>query len=409
MTPFPAPVYDQYYDVCKALGMTRGTIACQKCMKKVIPSGRGDKKAIVCQHCGYPFMALRLSWEGRERKFFHDKAGKPFTYAEALNALGDINKEIRERTFDPSEWEKAAIMGRKFEAAWQTFFEKKQKAEAKGDLSPATLSVIRGFRRNHFAFFEGRDVRDIRLKHLEAFYEDLPEHLSPKTKKNMMDVLKSFFRYLERRGEIDSMPVWPEVAGVIQKEGFALQVDEQQEVLQRIPAEHRGIVEFLMETGLRPGEGCALMPTDINYRTRYALIRRTWTRDRLRERNKEKKQKWKPLSDRACELLEANMGRSGFCFTNPVTNRGYRPAFVRRLWRKYAGVDMRLYDGTRHSWFSQMVEAGATAEELQKAGGHADAKTLQRYFHPSQSRQHELVNRRGKVISFQDAKDKTRR
>jgi integrase len=351
-------------------------------------------------------MVIRLSWEGRERKFFYDKAGKPFTYAEALNSLGDINKEIRERTFDPSEWEKAAIMARKFEAAWETFLEKKAKLEARGERSPSTLAVLKGFRRNHFIYFEGRDVRDIRLKHLETFYEELPEHLSPKTKKNMMDALKSFFRYLERRGDIDTMPIWPEIGEIIQKEGFALQVDEQMEVLKKIPTEHRDIIEFLMETGLRPGEGCALMEIDINYRTRYALIRRTWTRDRLRQRNKEKREKWKPLSDRACELLEANQGRSDFCFTNPVTKRGYRPAFVRRLWKKYAGVDMRLYDGTRHSWFSQMVEAGATETELMKAGGHSDVKTLQRYFHPSQSRQHDLVNRRGNVINLQDAKDK---
>ncbi len=132
---------------------------------------------------------------------------------------------------------------------------------------------------------------------------------------------------------------------------------------------------------------------------------------------KEKKESWRALSDRACELIEKQRGACvpvgggieltgrhhhntiplPFLFYNPVTNGPYRTEFLRKLWRRYSGVEMRLYDATRHSWVTQMIEAGAHPMEL---GIHSNERTVRNYFHPSGSRQHELANRRGKVISL---------
>ena len=61
--------------------------------------------------------------------------------------------------------------------------------------------------RAHYDPLEALDVRLIRLKHLQPFYEGLPG--SVKYRKNILDCLKVFFNWLVRWGEIEKVPVWP--------------------------------------------------------------------------------------------------------------------------------------------------------------------------------------------------------
>ena len=49
------------------------------------------------------------------------------------------------------------------------------------------------------------------------------------------------------------MPVFPKIKGDDAKMRVAISCDTQDEVLQRIPEGQRDVIEFLMETGLRPG------------------------------------------------------------------------------------------------------------------------------------------------------------
>jgi integrase len=69
--------------------------------------------------------------------------------------------------------------------------------------------------------------------------------------------------------------VWPEIKGNNSKPMVALDLEDQMEALKRIPEEHRDIYSFLMETGLRQGEACALKVKDIDMKNGNALIRRT--------------------------------------------------------------------------------------------------------------------------------------
>ena len=77
-----------------------------------------------------------------------------------------------------------------------------------------------------------------------------------------MDALHAFFRWLKRWGEIAEVPVWPEIEPPIEPQRFSLPSEEQAAALARIPEEHRDIIEFLVETGVRPVEACALMVVD---------------------------------------------------------------------------------------------------------------------------------------------------
>jgi integrase len=330
--------------------------------------------------------------------FYHDKHGKPFTFKEAAETLVKINGELREKTFDPKEYLPGTIEARKFENAVDTWFEKRSEKVA-----PSTSDSDNSIKRTHFKYFNGMDLRDIKLKHLQTFYDRLPG--SAKTKKNIMDLLHSFFRWARRWGEIDELPIWPEMEQIETRERFALTYEEQQEALKRLPAGHRAVIEFLMETGLRPGEVCALQVGDIDFKKRLALVRRTYSGSKLHEKTKGKKDKWIPLSDRACELIQtAAQNQIGFVFNNPVTKRGYRPEFIRRIWTGHSKTGVELYSATRHSFCTQLVEDGESLKTVQLLARHADLRSTQRYVHPTEQRSREAVNRRGrKVIEISKA------
>jgi integrase len=179
---------------------------------------------------------------------------------------------------------------------------------------------------------------------------------------------------------------------------------EQAEVLLRIPEEHRDIIEFMMETGLRPGEACALMAIDIDHLRKRALIRRTYSEARLRNKTKQKKEQWIPLSDRASELVKANENDSGFVFRNPATAEGYKYKFVLRVWNTFSGTSLDLYEGTRHSFCTQIIEDGTSKNIAQRLMRHTDGRSTDRYFHPTDDKARDIVNRRGgrKIIEIKE-------
>ncbi len=75
-----------------------------------------------------------------------------------------------------------------------------------------------------------------------------------------------------------------------------------------------------------------------------------------------------------------------FVFRNPNTGRPYTENAIRRVWdniRKKAGISksLRLYDATRHSFASQLVNTGSTLFKVSRLLGHTSSKTTERYDH----------------------------
>jgi site-specific recombinase XerD len=73
-------------------------------------------------------------------------------------------------------------------------------------------------------------------------------------------------------------------------------------------------------------------------------------------------------------------------FPNPRTGQAYSEQAIRRLWdgvREKAGIskELRLYDATRHSVASQLLNAGVSLGKIREVLGHSDIRTTQRYAH----------------------------
>jgi integrase len=317
---------------------------------------------------------------------------------------------MKKGAFDPVDLKDSELRERRFENLMERWLAQKEEEEKTNELSRATLKCYKSYDRTHFHFFNGRDVRDIGFEQLEDFKDQLPNGLSLKMKRNILNALHAFFMWGRRKGKVKEMPVWPEIKGDDARVSIAIDLAEQLEALGRIPEGHRDVITFLMEEGLRIGEVCAIKVRDFDLKNSWkesrALIQRTWSEGKLVETTKGKNKRWIPLSEVAYDIaVKHTRGRwpEDFAFINPQTKREYRQEFLRRVWRRYAGIDVTLYEGSRHSFCTQIVEDGAKLEEAKLLMRHADIRSTERYFHGNVTKYQEIVNQRGRVRLLREA------
>jgi site-specific recombinase XerD len=79
---------------------------------------------------------------------------------------------------------------------------------------------------------------------------------------------------------------------------------------------------------------------------------------------------------------------AAWLFPNPRTGGSYSVQAIRKIWDKakaQAGIgkELRLYDATRHSFASQLREAGVKVEDLRDHLGHTTIQTTLKYAHGS--------------------------
>lgn len=362
--------------------MKRGTIACQNCGRK--------RETKVCRRCGCAECVIRIGWQGQEYRFFYDSHKNAYTFTTAFKDQLKINQEIEEHTFNPAEYETKAIDERIFENAFTRFLEKKEEEYAPSN-------KYRSYFNNYLHYFDGKDVRDIKLKHLEELYKKhLPRDRSPKYRNNIMSCMFAFLRWLKRWGDLKELPTFPELDPDDCTPRDVPTYEEQIKALRNIPEVHRDFYEFGMETGMRPAEVCVFKIKDINFFQGKVLVRRTLSAAQERETTKGHHKRWRTLSTRAYEIAKENGLRRDpeeFLFINPVTLSGYRTEFVRKLWKKYAGIPYQNYSN-RHALATRLVESGAGELEVMELMGHSDIRSTRHYYKPSKDRQRELLDNR---------------
>lgn len=374
--------------------MKAGSILCQKCKRT-----RSERS---CHHCGYDSVCLRISWEGKLFNYYKGKDGKSLSFKDGLALKIEINKKIQDGEFDPNDYTQAKINELRFGNAFERWLNEKEREEQDNRLSPETLRCYNAYSRNYFSYFENIDVRDIRLKHLQTFLNALPERLSSKYKKNIMNSLHTFFGWLKRWGDIKDTPVFPEVRVNDSRVMRPITYEQQMEAIERIPQEHRDIFYFMRETGIRISEACAVMVEDIDFANRRALIQHNWSGSKLQNTTKGRNKEYIPLSDTAIEAAEKNtkerIGKS-FLFVNYETRGEYRPEFLRRLWKKHGGIESTLKECMRHSTLSDWANHGANAFQIKELARHSDIRVSDNYVKNVKQGLFRVVNR-NKVVEL---------
>jgi len=371
----------------------KGFILCHKCRSRMLKP--------VCI-CGSEKAIVGIYWEGKHYEFRRDDHGEVFVYRDAQKRLVEINSAIQKGRFDPLVFTDEKVDERRFDNQIQKWLREKEKAEQTNELSYGTVKQYRGYVKHHFPYLNKYNTREITLEQLS----DLKDRLSPvsiKTRKNIMNALRNFFFWCKERGVITEMPVFPKIKGDDSKMRAAIDFELQMDVLRKIPAEHRPIFEYLMETGLRPGEVCSLLCEHIDTKNGLMRVERTFTGSKIRETTKQKRKRVTPLSDIALDIAKTHTeGKlpKQFLFINPTRKDHYLPKTLWRIWNKYSGIDnITLYEGTRHSFGSQLIEDN-DIYFVKEAMGHADIRTTQSYLHMRVTKLRDILNHRRKVAQI---------
>ena len=349
------------------------------------------KKGYVCPDClTVPDRYyLDIPYRGQRPRIFSDKQGRPLdTFDRAFDLLAHINYEISDHSFDPSKYVRSEQ--KEFYACTQLDRYEAYKIDS---LAPSYQTDFKRYVGIAKEFFGTRDIREIRKIDIINYQNYLQENFNVgnKTIKNILDVFKAFLNYLKNDLEvIQVVPNFPYIE--IEVKPFKwLSQEDQISLFELVPDKHKSIIGFLMLHGCRPSEARALRNKNVDLKNNTITISATFSGNVYREKRKGKRSR--PVTIPIHSELYGYISKrvlnnlpEAFVFINPTTGKYYHKNTLQKIWnnvRVTAGIDkgLRLYDATRHSFASNLVNSGSTIYKVSKLLGHSSVKTTEKYAH----------------------------
>ncbi|HEU4533181.1 MAG TPA: tyrosine recombinase XerC [Polyangiaceae bacterium] len=239
---------------------------------------------------------------------------------------------------------------------------------------------------------EAAALGDVDVYLLRSWLASLARARGPSTVARKVAALRSFYRFLARRGWVEANPAAGlETPKVRRPLPTFLSVEEAHEVIEAAPAESaagardRALLELLYGSGLRVGELAGLDLGDVDAAGGLARVRGKGGKERL-----------VPVGPPALAAVAAWLGRRGelarpgeptpALFLGPRGRRlGVRR--VQELVQRYGALGAARPDlhphALRHTCATHLLEGGADLRAIQEILGHASLSTTQRYTHVS--------------------------
>lgn len=288
-------------------------------------------------------------------------------YEEATRFLTGVRYETDRQTFDERDYRRDNPLS-------FTNSSERYKDHRKPDIRPTSYSSMS----NHFdkaqAYFQDRNVKDLKYADFEDFLKSLPQ--GGKTKKNILTSIRAMYVWLKRRQEIFQIPEFPQVEFEL---GYRKTVDKeiQQSIIDDIK-EHEpfkvwlGIRFLATYISIRPMELMNVTWGNIDAKNGYIYI----------PHPKEKKYKAVPLLQHDVALLSSLPRETPGMYVFGGLKRFGINRFY-KAWKRscgrlgIAGVD--LYGGTRHS-SARALRKFFSPEEIKRATMHSTNQAFERYF-----------------------------
>jgi integrase len=349
------------------------------------------KIGFICPQCKIipKRFYIDLFHKGQRIRIFSDKAGQVIdSYQRALNLLSHINYEIKNFSFDPINYIKAEL-----EKFWTSNLLERFLNHKLNSMAPSYQNDFKRMVYTAKEYFKTKDVRELRKIDIINYKEYLEDKfkISNKTIKNNIDVFKTFLRYLMNDLEmIDKVPPFPDIE--IQQYNFKwLSHEDQIALFELIPDILKPVFAFLMLTGCRPSEARALKCKNADLKNHFVTISATYSGNVFREKRKGKRSHSVtiPIHPELYDFMAdrvINNHPEAFVFINPRTGNPFKKNTLQKEWakvREKAKIDtsLRLYDATRHSFASQLVNSGSTIYKVSKLLGHSSVKMTEKYAH----------------------------
>jgi len=270
-------------------------------------------------------------------------------------------------------------------------------------LSTNTLTAYSSDLRELVQFLLNQNIvtwRDVSAEHIHRYLESLGTSLSHRSKARRLAAMRSFFKYLERRGRIERNPssgirfpkfhaALPHVLSTLEVENLLAGPNSKTPLGQR----DKAMFELLYATGLRVSELVNLQLQQVHLDPGYLVVRGKGDKERL-----------VPMGEWAAEALKVYLeeGRRHLIRKNIqavevfLNSRGGKLSRqgIWKIIKHYAKLSKVKQNLTphmlRHSFATHLLENGADLRSLQAMLGHADISTTQIYTHVARSRLKEI-------------------
>jgi len=361
-------------------GTIRTKEKCPKCKGKFKGEPLSCPTCLIQPHRYF----VDIYWKGEGQiKLYSGQDGLPLdSWIRADRLLTHIRHEIDLGKFDPRNYVSRELKPLLFANYIQAWIDRRQKDCERLLISRAYLKEIEAYTRRYFVPFFGRfSIRDLKKRHIEDFLHQLPDHLSTKTVRNILGVLRKLLQDAWEREDIAAVPLFPKIP---RQEPITRWIGEteQKAILAHTFGVYRAFFTFVMRTGCRTGEARALRWEDVYLKDEMVVIRAGFDLGMYKPYTKAKEVRYLPLHPEAkAALMSLPRSLAGWVFVN---NKG-GPLSQRRVitvWRQAAskaGLDITCHEGTRHSFASQAINRGISERKIGDAMGHKHASSTRRY------------------------------
>ncbi len=253
----------------------------------------------------------------------------------------------------------------------------------------ADLMQLYSFLRNHFETDKVYPTRIDTLT-LRLFLGELADANSrPRSIARKTTVIRSFFRYVLKKGEIEDNPARTLATPKIPRD-LPQVIDEKDmvEIIQSIRHEgkhairDKAIMELFYSTGIRLSELTRLKKESINWDDMTIRVTGKGDRERIIPFGK-------PAKNALKTYLQSTGDNSPFVFVN-VRGQALSGRTVQRIVKKYIGLVSEVRKQSphviRHSFATHLLDRGADLRAVQELLGHRHLSTTQIYTHVSVDR-----------------------
>lgn len=300
--------------------------------------------------------------------------------AHALRVQADNEKEAKR--FDVERWKSKRKIDYQFNVLIWKWYQEKADLMERGERAPGYVPKLKTYIGYYEAFYRDKDVREV--FNCKDFINKLPK-ISPHYRKNIVDALKSFFRWLVEERYTREIPKFVKI-DVPEHEPITISKDAQLRILEFVPEEHKPIFTFLFNQGCRPGEIRALKWDCIDEDV--VTYKRTFSAGKLVERTKTKNIRYNLIFPETMQIMPQKGLPNTFVFTHGKIKNHYSESYLNKIFNKAlksfneryeTDLSIELYEATKHSWGTQKVNEGVSIDLLQEWFGHSKPDMTKKY------------------------------
>lgn len=337
----------------------------------------------VRQNRGRDNFFIDLTWKGERLRLFCGLDGNPlYSKRQADRLLERIRSEIENDSFNPKNYIKRELKALRLDEYATKWLRRQERRLEAGEISHGYMREIKATVKNHLIpHLGGKDIRTLNKGHLDDFLLELT--VGPKSKKNILGVLRAIFTDAVDREDLLKVPKFPKV-NVPDPVVRWIDAEAQDAILAQIKDPMwKAYFTFLVHMGCRPSEARALRWEDVDFeRGEWGVltIRAGMDMNHYRPTTKEKDVRILPLAQEAADALRTIPRGLGYVFH--LNGRPFTIQRVQKWWRRAAtaaGIDITLYNGTKHSMGCRARLEGVPLDVIQDWFGHKSAASTRRY------------------------------